>query len=82
MKLILSATEALLANAWEKFCGDLDFVEVHRGSILDVECDAVVSPANSFGFMDGGIDALYMAYFGSDIQRLSVARFSNNIVAN
>ncbi|BAZ16479.1 putative appr-1-p processing enzyme family [Calothrix sp. NIES-4071] len=45
-----------------------DFVTVHRGSILDVECDAVVSPANSFGFMDGGIDFIYMDYFGKDIQ--------------
>ncbi|OKH45749.1 hypothetical protein NIES2101_25875 [Calothrix sp. HK-06] len=45
-----------------------DFVTVHHGSILDVECDAVVSPANSFGFMDGGIDFIYMDYFGKDIQ--------------
>ena len=36
---------------------------VHRGSIFDVACDAVVSPANSFGFMDGGIDALYVDRF-------------------
>ena len=68
MKLILSATEASLANAWEKFCEDLDFVMIHRGSILDVNCDGVVSPANSFGFMD--VDALYMDYFGSDIQMI------------
>jgi O-acetyl-ADP-ribose deacetylase (regulator of RNase III) len=68
MKLILSAVEPSLAGAWEKFCGDLNFVEIHRGSILDVDCDAVVSPANSFGFMDGGIDALYMDYFGPEIQ--------------
>ena len=68
MKLILSATEAPLADAWEKFCGDLDFVEIQRGSILDADCDAVVSPANSFGFMDGGIDGLYMDYFGPEIQ--------------
>lgn len=70
MKLILSATEASLADAWGKFCGDLDFVEIQRGSILDVDCDAVVSPANSFGFMDGGIDALYMDYFGAEIQMI------------
>ena len=70
MKLVLSATEASLADAWEKFCGDLDFVEVQRGSILDVDCDAVVSPANSFGFMDGGIDALYMDYFRDEIQMI------------
>jgi len=70
MKLILSATVAQLAGAWEKFCGDLDFVEVQRGSILDAECNAVVSPANSFGFMDGGIDALYMDHFSSEIQMI------------
>ncbi len=68
MKLILTAVEESLAEAWTKFCGDLDFVTVHHGSIFDVECDAVVSPANSYGFMDGGIDGLYMWHFGSDIQ--------------
>src|SRR5438128_1317574 len=68
MKLILAAVEKSLADAWTKFCGDLDFVAVHHGSILDVECDAVVSPANSYGFMDGGIDAIYLDYFGSDLQ--------------
>jgi O-acetyl-ADP-ribose deacetylase (regulator of RNase III) len=68
MKLILTAIEEPLAEAWAKFCGDLDFVTVHHGSILDIECDAIVSPANSFGFMDGGIDALYMHHFGAEIE--------------
>jgi O-acetyl-ADP-ribose deacetylase (regulator of RNase III) len=68
MKLILTAVEEPLAEAWAKFCGDLDFVTVHHGSILEVECDVVVSPANSFGFMDGGIDALYMLHFGAEIE--------------
>jgi O-acetyl-ADP-ribose deacetylase (regulator of RNase III) len=68
MKLILTAVEESLADAWTKFCGDLDFVTVHHGSIFDVNCDAVVSPANSYGFMDGGIDGLYMCHFGDDIQ--------------
>ncbi len=69
MKIILTAVENSLAEAWKEFCGDLDFVEIHQGSILDVECDAVVSPANSFGFMDGGIDAAYMSFFGYEIQQ-------------
>jgi O-acetyl-ADP-ribose deacetylase (regulator of RNase III) len=69
MKIILTAVENSLSNAWQEFCGDLDFVTIHQGSILDVECDAVVSPANSFGFMDGGIDGIYMFHFGSDIQQ-------------
>jgi O-acetyl-ADP-ribose deacetylase (regulator of RNase III) len=68
MKIILSAVEPALADAWERFCGDADGVEIHRGSILDLRCDAVVSPANSFGFMDGGIDALYLDRFGPEVQ--------------
>jgi O-acetyl-ADP-ribose deacetylase (regulator of RNase III) len=68
MKLVLTAMDAALADAWTQFCGDLDGVSVHRGSILDVACDAVVSPANSYGFMDGGIDALYVDKFGTAVQ--------------
>lgn len=69
MKIILTALEASLAAAWENVCGDLDFVQVHRGPVFDVACDAVVSPANSFGFMDGGIDLLYSKYFGWHVQQ-------------
>jgi O-acetyl-ADP-ribose deacetylase (regulator of RNase III) len=66
-KIVLTALDHALAAAWERFCGDLPGVTVHRGSILDVECDAVVSPANSFGFMDGGLDALYARRFGPSV---------------
>jgi O-acetyl-ADP-ribose deacetylase (regulator of RNase III) len=68
MKIILSAVDPGLAKAWQEFCGDLDFVSVDTGSILEVNCDAVVSPANSFGFMDGGIDGVYLDHFGSELQ--------------
>ena len=68
VRLVLAAVDAPLADAWQRFCGDLDFVTVHRGSVLDLEVDAVVSPANSFGFMDGGIDAAYLERFGAEIQ--------------
>ena len=68
MNIVLTSVEEGLADAWERFCGDLPFVTVHRGSIFDVPCDAVVSPANSFGFMDGGIDLLYTSYFGWQVQ--------------
>jgi O-acetyl-ADP-ribose deacetylase (regulator of RNase III) len=68
VKIVLAAVETDLADAWQAHCGDLPGVTVHRGSILDVSCDAVVSPANSFGFMDGGIDLLYAYHFGWDVQ--------------
>lgn len=31
--------------------------------------DAVVSPANSFGFMDRGVDTSYMKFFGDGLQK-------------
>jgi hypothetical protein len=34
----------------------LNDVEVVCGSLFDVDADAVVSPGNSLGFMDGGVD--------------------------
>jgi O-acetyl-ADP-ribose deacetylase (regulator of RNase III) len=72
MNIILTGSQPL-ADAWQRFCGDLECIRIYSGSIFDVECDAVVSPANSFGFMDGGIDAQYMEFFGSEIQ-MSVQR--------
>ena len=68
MKLIFTSREPALTRAWREHCGDLEFVTIHEGSILDVACDAVVSPVNSFGFMDGGIDALYSERFGWHVQ--------------
>lgn len=69
LKIILSAVEKELFNAWKNFCGDLPNVEIHHGSILDLSVDAIVSPANSYGFMDGGIDLLYSHYFGWEVQK-------------
>ena len=69
LNIVLAAVDAPLAEAWRRFCGDVPDVAVHRGSILDVHCDAVVSPANRFGFMDGGIDHAYSLHFGWGVQR-------------
>lgn len=68
LQIVLSALDAPLADAWQAVCGDLQCVQIHRGSILDLNVDAVVSPANSFGFMDGGIDMRYSQHFGWHVQ--------------
>jgi O-acetyl-ADP-ribose deacetylase (regulator of RNase III) len=61
---VLCAVDEPLADAWtaaaEKLAGR---VRVHRGSVLDVVAQAVVSPANSYGWMRGGIDAVYARAF-------------------
>jgi len=69
MKIVMADVNEKVSEALKKSFGDIDGVTIHCGSILDVECDAVVSPANSFGFMDGGIDLEYSKYFGWDLQK-------------
>lgn len=52
-------------------CGDIFSLEpgpVEPGAPIDVKADAIVSSANSFGFMDGGIDAVYTNQFGEGLQ--------------
>jgi O-acetyl-ADP-ribose deacetylase (regulator of RNase III) len=44
-------------------------VKIHAGSIFDLEADAIVSPANSFGIMDGGLDGKLRDFFGMSIEQ-------------
>lgn len=59
-----------MINAWKEFCGDMDDVTIIHGSILEnPSWDAFVSPANSFGFMNGGVDLAYSEHYGWDLQK-------------
>lgn len=45
-------------------------MEIIEGYFEEVaEYDCMVSPANAFGLMDGGIAAAITAFFGSQLQR-------------
>jgi O-acetyl-ADP-ribose deacetylase (regulator of RNase III) len=68
MKIVLTAIEDNLYHAWKEYCSKFDFVSIYQGSIFDTNPDAVVSPSNSFGFCDGGIDAAYTKYFGEGVE--------------
>jgi O-acetyl-ADP-ribose deacetylase (regulator of RNase III) len=57
-----------LAVAWQRHFADVADVVPATGDIFGVPVDAVVSPANCFGFMDGGIDRVYSERFGWHIQ--------------
>lgn len=71
MNIFLCAVDPRLARAWRQALPQ-EFgpaaVQVIEGDILSLPMDAVVSPANSFGFMDGGLDALYTRFFGPQLQ--------------
>ena len=55
--------------AWQKYFEHIDNVTISQGDILRETADAIVSPANSFGYMDGGIDLVYSMHFGWDMEK-------------
>ena len=57
-----------LVDAWKLAFADAPDVQVSLGDIFAHKADAILSPANSFGHMDGGIDLLYSRYFGWELQ--------------
>ena len=68
MQIVLAATDDDLVRAWESTCGNIENVKIHHGSFFDVKCDAIVSPGNSFGFMEYGLDLEILEYFGGHVQ--------------
>ena len=68
MEIVLVGREPELTAAWRQVCGDLPGVTVTDGDILSLDCDAVVSPANSFGFLGGGVDLAYARHFGPHLE--------------
>jgi O-acetyl-ADP-ribose deacetylase (regulator of RNase III) len=68
MKIYLRDLNSQLVDAWRMFFQHEPDVEVSEGDIWGVKADAIVSPANSYGFMDGGIDYVYTERFGSKMQ--------------
>lgn len=69
MKIILRDRNQELVDAWKSQFRNLSDVEIGCGDIFDVSADALVSPANSFGFMNGGIDGVYTKRFGVKLQQ-------------
>jgi O-acetyl-ADP-ribose deacetylase (regulator of RNase III) len=58
-----------LISAWKKSFEGVSEVEAVAGNILETSVDALVSPANCFGFMDGGIDRIYSERLGWGLQQ-------------
>lgn len=56
LRLTLGDLNQGIAEALAGAFADADAVEVVEGNLLDLDCDAIISPANSFGDMSGGID--------------------------
>jgi O-acetyl-ADP-ribose deacetylase (regulator of RNase III) len=59
---------AEMVQAWQKYFAGIANVRISHGDIFESSADAIVSPANSFGYMDGGIDLVYLHRFGWELQ--------------
>lgn len=63
--LILVDPKPAMCAAWQKHFNDLPGVEIITGYFENLsEFDCMVSAANSFGLMDGGVDAAITRFFG------------------
>lgn len=52
---------------WEKYFKDVKDVQIINADICYAKVDAIVSPANSYGFMCGGLDRYLTKRFGEQI---------------
>lgn len=66
LKLELRALDPAVVAAWQSYFPASGGIA--QADILSTCADAIVSPANSFGFMDGGIDLHYVNAFGWELQ--------------
>lgn len=75
-KLIVSAINEELYNEFVKAFDGFEEVEVVFKRFEDTDFDCVVSAANSFGLMDGGVDQCITDYFGVQMMH----RVQNRII--
>ena len=71
--VVLCARSEPMVHAWRSIATGRPGVVVYEGSVLAAGPDAVVSPANSFGLMRGGVDAAYAAAWPTIEQRVRSA---------
>ncbi|MFF0558213.1 ADP-ribosyltransferase domain-containing protein [Streptomyces sp. NPDC004266] len=68
LKVVLVDVNDEVVAAWKSAFADTPGVEIRRGSLLDVDVDAWVSPTNAKGRMDGGVDAVVKRHLGAGVQ--------------
>jgi O-acetyl-ADP-ribose deacetylase (regulator of RNase III) len=67
-KLYLIDRSADLVHEWKEQFAGCPEVEVLTGDYFQRSADAIVSPANSFGIMDGGLDLAIRNQLGSVVE--------------
>ncbi|MEJ2443094.1 MAG: macro domain-containing protein [Exilibacterium sp.] len=68
-KIYLIDANKELISAWKESFFGWDSVEVFHGDLFSIPADAMVSPANSFGYMDGGVDLAIRYELGDIVEK-------------
>lgn len=68
MKIQLIDRNQGMCDQWKLQFKDCDDVIIHCGDFFSLPTDCVVSPANSFGYMDGGLDMAISKKLGWQVQ--------------
>lgn len=78
VKIFLRDLFEPVVDAWRVTFEGCSDVEISCGDLFELKADAIISPANSFGFMDGGIDLAYSKHFGWSLQKKLQTIIRNN----
>ena len=68
-KLYLIDSKPELCDKWRQVFSSYPEVEVLTGDYFQQSADAIVSPANSFGIMDGGLDLAIRNELGFQVEK-------------
>ena len=73
MKIFLLSDAAIMEDCWNAYFSNEPDVcvicDTLERFLMNIKVDCVVSPANSYGLMDGGFDLAISEYFGWDLQK-------------
>jgi O-acetyl-ADP-ribose deacetylase (regulator of RNase III) len=69
MEIYLIDIDKKITDAWQRVFEGVGNIKIIHDSIFNYPADALVSPANSFGFMNGGIDFAISKNLGWHIEK-------------
>jgi len=72
-RVILADHGRALVRAWSETFASFKTVEIHESDFFVHDASAIVSPANSFGIMDGGLDAAIRGELGAHVESAAQA---------
>ncbi len=67
-RLLMCDKNPEVLKYWKEFFEGTGGVSLQQGNIFDVDADSIVTPTNSFGFMESGLDYQMTQFFGRAIE--------------